>query len=135
MKALFRIAGLALLIFALAGSLPFPVMADVEIEVPIDIKPDKDPNVVNVKQPQLLPVAVYDKTVDPSTTRLQGVAAEAVYYDRGTYWLVKFNTQAVLATLGVLHDGDVFMLKLTGQTFAGVPAAGYDEIVILKRGR
>lgn len=95
---------------------------------------------LNVRQPQLLPVAIYPegfftfKDVDWGTVTLQGVGA-TLWYDKGDYLLAKFDTQALIATLGPVKDGDEFTLELQGETTSGYSFSGTDDVVILKRGK
>lgn len=112
------------------------VAAQDDLVLTINIKPDKDPNVVNVKQPMLLPVAIYygDYAINEASVTLQGVPVSEWLYKSG-YLLVKFNTQAVVATLGTVRDGEVYQLTLRGLLKDGTPFVGYDTIVIVKRGR
>src|SRR5207249_10170510 len=46
---------------------------------------------------------------------------------------LKFDTQAVVAALGPATDGEVRVLKLTGQLLDGTPIIGEDVVVILKK--
>lgn len=103
--------------------------------LPIDIKPDKTTNVLNVNQPSLLPVAVFYGVyaVDEASIKLEGVPAASWLY-RYDYLLVKFDSQQVITTLGPVSNGDVIELTLTGNLEGGAPFVGYDDVVILKRG-
>lgn len=103
--------------------------------LPIDIKPDKTTNVLNVNQPSLLPVAVFygDYVVDEASVKLEGVPAASWLYRYG-YLLVKFDSQQVIAALGPVSNGDVIELTLTGNLVGGAAFTGYDDVVILKRG-
>ena len=112
-----------------------PVFAYGTLEVEIDIKPCKDPNVLNVNVIGWLPVAIYNKDVDPATVKLEGVQAEEEWFDRGAYLLFKFDAAAVIDTFGDVKNGDVLTLTLTGELNDGTPIFGYDDVVILKRGK
>jgi len=49
---------------------------------------------------------------------------------------LKFDTQEVVAALGDVNDGDIIVLKLTGnlkEEFDGTPIVGEDVVVILKK--
>ena len=111
-----------------------PVLAS-GTEVTIDIKPCKDPNVLNVNVIGWLPVAIYKEDVDPATVKLEGVQAEEDWFDRGDYLLFKFNAAAVIDTFGDVNNGDELKLTLTGELNDGTPIIGYDDVVILKRGK
>lgn len=123
--------GLLVLLFGAA----LPVLASDTTEVTIDIKPCKDPNVLNVNVIGWLPVAIYNKDVDPATVKLDGVQAEEEWFDRGAYLLFKFDAAAVIDTFGDVNNGDVLTLTLTGELNDGTPIIGYDDVVILKRGK
>ena len=121
---------LMVLLFGVA----LPVLAS-GTEVTIDIKPCKDPNVLNVNVIGWLPVAIYKEDVDPATVKLEGVQAEEDWFDRGDYLLFKFNAAAVIDTFGDINNGDELTLTLTGELNDGTPIIGYDDVVILKRGK
>jgi hypothetical protein len=112
-----------------------PVFASDTTEITIDIKPCKDPNVLNVNVIGWLPVAVHNKDVDPATVKLEGVQAEEEWFDRGDYLLFKFDAAAVIDTFGDVNNGDELTLTLTGELNDGTPIIGYDDVVILKRGK
>lgn len=46
---------------------------------------------------------------------------------------LKFKAQEVVAALGVVNDGDVLLLQLTGDLLDGRAIAGEDVVVILKK--
>lgn len=130
-------------------------------EVPVDIKPQGCPNPLNVKSRGVLPVAIlgtatFDVTqVDVSTVKLEGVsplrnaledvATPFVPFTGKTHPLdctdagpdgfldltLKFGTQAVIAALGSVTDGEVRVLKLTGNLTDGTPIRGEDVVVII----
>jgi hypothetical protein len=131
---------------------------------PVDIKPGSCKNPVNVKSQGVLPVVVMgtdllDVTmIDPSTILLEGVpplrwALEDVGSPMGEPeegeepdcsagetpdgmmdLVLKFSTQAILAAIGPVEDGDLVPLILTGDT-EDFPVIGQDVITIIKRGR
>ena len=136
-----------------------------EIEVPVDIKPQSCPNPLNVGNKGVLPVAIlgtedFDVTcVDPATVMLEGVsplrwAMEDVATPFEPYigkedaldcntcgpdgyldLTLKFDTQAMVAALGAVNNGDVLVLELTGnlkEECGGTPIVGEDVVVILK---
>jgi len=131
--------------------------------VPVDIKPESCPNPLNVNSEGVLPVAILgtddiDVTnFDPSTIKLEGVSplrseledvatpftpftgkGEAFdCTDEGPDGFVdltfKFSTQAIVAALGPVQDGDVLVLSLTGLTTIGNPIEGEDVVIIIKK--
>lgn len=104
------------------------------LQVIIDIQPCKEPNIVSFNKPTLLPVAIYgDYDFTEASLELQGVVVSEWVYKSG-YLLAKFDSAAVVATLGSVKDGEIYSLTLTGQLQDNIPFAGYDEIVIRKRG-
>ena len=135
------------------------------IVVPVDIKPMSCPNPLNVNMKGVLSVAILgtedlDVTeIDPATITLEGVpplrlSLEDVAtpfepfmgkedaYDCNEEWgdgyldlVLKFDAQEVIGALGVVNDGDVLVLSLTGELLDGTPIMGEDVIVILKKGR
>ena len=48
---------------------------------------------------------------------------------------LKFDVQEVIAALGEVEDGDVIVLKLTGNLRDGTPIKGHDVIIIIKKGK
>ena len=137
-----------------------------EVEVNVDIKPTSCPNPLNFKSKGVLPVAIlgtdeFDVSeIDPATVELEGVsplrwAIEDVatpfdgvpsdcddcstpgpdgYQDL----TLKFSTQAVVAALGDVEDGDCVILTLTGnlkEDFGGAAIQGEDVVKIIKKGR
>ena len=130
--------------------------------IEIDIKPMSCPNPLNVKDKGVLSVAILgtdelDVTqTDPATVKLEGVSPLRWAYDDvatpgidsdgcNTYGadgytdlVLKFDAQEVIAALGVVNDGDVLMLMLTGNQldeFGGTPIAGEDAVIIVKKGK
>ncbi len=131
------------------------------LDIPVDIKPQSCPNPLNVKSRRVLPVAIlgtedFDVTeIDPALIMLEGVsplrwALEDVAAPKGELeecttagpdgyidLTLKFDVQEIVAALGGVSDGDVLVLKLTGnlQTgFGGTPIEGEDVIIIIKKG-
>jgi hypothetical protein len=133
------------------------------IEVSLDIKPSSCPNPLNVKAKGVLPVAIlgtdhFDVTqIDPGSVLLEGVAplrwsledvatpfepfiGKEDAYDCSEYGpdgyvdlTLKFKAQEIIAALGDVNDGDVLVLRLTGEEYGGRPIVGEDVIVILKK--
>ena len=134
-------------------------------EVGFDVKPTSCRNPLNVKSKGVLPAAITGSSsldvtdIDPSTVQLEGVSAkrwamEDVVADYTPYigkqnatdcttdgsdgnmdLTLKFDRQAVVAALGVVSDGDVLVLQLTGKLKDGTPIVGEDVGVILKKGK
>jgi len=137
----------------------------VSISVPVDIKPRGCRNPLNVKAKGVLPVAIlgtssFDVTqVDVTTVQLEGVrllrssladvatpfvpfTGKADAFDctaegpDGVLDLtLKFDSQAVVAALGPVTDGEVRVLQLTGNLLDGTAIVGEDVVVILKKGK
>jgi len=134
--------------------------------VGIDIKPQSCPNPINTKSNGVLPVAILGTgdfdvtTIDPASVRLEGVAPlrwaledvatpfepytgkEDAYDctcegpDGFCDLTIKFKQQEVVTALGDVSDGDVLVLRLTGQLkeeFDGDDFIGEDVVVILKK--
>ena len=120
-----------LIVVLLAGALPISALAE---DIYIDIKPDDVDNLLTVNRKSALPVAIYngDGLVDLTTVTLNGVPAVSSY-EKLDYLLVKFDAQAVLATLGDVEDGDVFILTLEGEK-DGVEFEATDFVTIRARG-
>ena len=151
------ILALALVVSAGAG------LVQAIIGVPVDIKPTSCPNPLNVNSKGVLPVAILGTedfdvtTVDPSSLLLEGVsplrwALEDVATpsngelcdcteegpDGFLDLTLKFDTQEVVAALGVVSDGDVVPLTLSGNLkveFGGAPIQGTDCVLILDKGK
>jgi len=132
------------------------------IEAHIDIKPQSCPNPLNVKSKGVLPVAIlgtdeFDVTsIDPASIRLEGIApirsrvedvsmpvldredvcdCTAESGDGFDDLTLKFDTQAFVAALGDVNDGDELVLTLTGEMSDETPIEGKDCVVILKKGK
>lgn len=136
------------------------------LAVPIDVKPQGCPNPLNVQSQGVLPVAIlgtstFDVTqVDVSTVKLEGVSPiRSAFEDVATPFVpftgktqasdctaqgpdgfldltLKFDTQAVVAALGTVTDGQVRVLHLTGNLMAasgGTAINGEDVVVILRK--
>jgi len=126
------------------------------IRVSVDIKPMSSPNPLNVNSKGVLPVAIlgtedFDVTqIDPATILLEGIAPlrwalEDVGSpdddpldgpDELTDLTLKFGTQAIVAALGAVNDGDYVVLNLTGNLkgeFGGTPIEGEDVVLIIKK--
>lgn len=129
------------------------------IPVDVDIKPASCPNPLNVGSKGVVSVAIlgsegFDVTqVDPDTVLLEGVAplrwsledvatpyevnCNGSCHDLGPDGYLdltlKFKIQEIVAVLGTVVDGEVLLLELTGNLFAGIPIMGYDEVVVIKK--
>ncbi len=129
-------------------------------KVEFDIKPGSCTNPLNTASNGVLPVAIlgtedFDvNTIDMTTIKLEGVdflryALEDVstpVLDRqdecdcttegpdGFMDLtLKFDTQAIIAALGEINDGDVITLTITGNLLDEKPFIGKDCVIILKK--
>ncbi len=126
------------------------------IEVALDIKPQSCPNPLNVKSKGLLPVAIlgtddFDvSSIDITTLKLNGEApvknsfedvtaptalpapcdCEELVPDTYQDLTLKFDRQAIIATLGAVENGDEILLTLTGELTDGTPIEGSDCVVI-----
>jgi hypothetical protein len=138
------------------------------IEMAVDIKPQSCPNPLNVNDKGVSPVAIlgtqkFDVTkVDVATIKLEGVSPlRSALEDMATPFLpfsgkkkvtdcsdkgpdgfsdltLKFDNQAVVAALGPVSDGEVRVLKLTGNLkpeLGGTSIVGEDVVVIRKKGK
>ena len=133
------------------------------VDVYIDIKPTSCPNPLNVNSKGVLPVAIlgtedFDVTeIDVTTVFLEGVPPlRYAYEDVAAPFLgepscldeyacttdgpdgyldltLKFNKQAVVATLGPVSDGDVLCLTLTAELLDETPISASDVIRIIKK--
>jgi PKD repeat protein len=127
------------------------------IPVPVDIKPTSCPNPLNTKSNGVLPVAILGTedfdvmSIDPATIRLEGVAPlRWAYEDVATPvdlvdrcdcttlgpdgyvdLTLKFDTEAIVAALGTVYDGEIRSLDLTGATFDPTPIEGADCVRII----
>ena len=119
-----------LIVVLLAGALPIAALAE---DIIIDIKPDDENNILTVNRKSLLPVAIYNAPdIDTATIFLEGVAV-TTSIDKGDYLLLKFDTQAVLAAIGPVEDGDVVDLVLEGE-YEGDEFTATDFVTIRARG-
>jgi hypothetical protein len=138
------------------------------VKVPVDIKPMSCRNPLNLGGKGVLPVAILGteqldvSQVDPASVQLEGVSPlrwamedvatpyEPYIGKQGAFdcteegpdgfmdLTLKFKAQEVVAALGDVSDGDVLVLKLTGnlrEEYDGKPIEGEDVIVILKKGK
>ncbi len=129
--------------------------------IAVDIKPTSCPNPLNVKSKGVLPVAILGSDafdvgdIDIASIRLEGVApAESAYEDAASPVLdqtecscttdgpdgymdltLKFKTQEIMAVLGEVHDGEVWLLYLTGLLYDGTEIEGSDCMQIIKKGK
>jgi len=139
-----------------------PIPGEAEIQVAVDIKPQSCPNPLNCKEKGVLPVAILGTSdldvtdVDPASVRLEGVpplrsALEDVASpfsfaviedcddcttegpDGFLDLTLKFDTQEVLAAIGIGPDDDkvCLVLTLTGELLDGTPIVGEDVVRIL----
>ncbi len=123
--------------------------------VGIDIKPQSCPNPLNIKSKGVLPVAIlgtpdFDvNTIDVNSITLNGVTpirsayedvtapselepcgCESLGPDSFEDLVLKFDKQAIIATLGTVQDGDIRELALTGNLLDGTVIEGKDCVVI-----
>ena len=135
-----------------------------KIEVPVDIKPQSCPNPLNVKSKGVLPVAIlgtvdFDvRTIDVATISLNGVApiksafedattpafkidrcdCEVLDPDSFEDMVLKFDTQEIVTSLGVVQDGEEITLTLTGNLLeneGGTAIEGTDCVLIKAKGK
>ncbi|MBC8555536.1 MAG: hypothetical protein H8D23_38470 [Candidatus Brocadiales bacterium] len=144
-----------------SGAAPDPGPDPLAVPVDLDIKPGTCPNPLNIKSKGVLPVAIlgtsdFDvNTIDVSSITLNGVEPIRSAYENvagptnscectetssadGIEDLVlKFDTQAIVATLGDVEDGAKITLTLGGSLLeeAGTEIEGSDCILILDRGK
>jgi hypothetical protein len=134
--------------------------AELPLVVEVDIKPGSCPNPLNVKDKGVLPVAVLGTedfdvfNIDPASIRLEGVAPIRSSYedvaapvsnksddcdcttegpDGYLDLVLKFDVQEIVAALGGMYDGDIYLLTLTGETIDGTPIEGTDCVVIIAK--
>ena len=130
------------------------------VKIVVDIKPGSCPNPINTKSSGVLPVAILGSVdinvfnIDPTSIRLAGVEPlRSGYEDVAAYLLdsndcnctetgpdslidliLKFETQAIVAAIGDVNDGDIVILELTGVLYDPIPfetpIAGTDCILI-----
>ncbi len=138
-------------------------ICDDEIQVPVDVKPQSCPNQINTRSKGLLPVAILGTNnfdisqIDTSTILLEGVSpiryseediatpfeqlsnkySSSDCTEAGPDGIMdltfKFNIQDIVSGLDSLEDGEVRVLKLTGNLLDGKTITGEDVIVILKK--
>ncbi len=127
----------------------------------VDVKPDSCENPVNVNSQGVIPVGILASMdldvndIDLSTVQLNGVAlSESLIVDLGGFYEkeeacdcdpsefdgimdleLTFNTQAVVATLGEVADGDNVVVSLSFDTMDGKSWTGEDCIKIIKKGK
>ncbi len=150
--------------FPLTGT-TFAIQFSHASTVAADIKPGGCPNPINVGSKGVLPVAILGtdrlnvEDIDPQSVTLVGVSplrwshedvatpympltgkteanqCNALGPDGYTDLTLKFDTQAVVAALGAVNDGDVLTLHLTGTLRNGTPVSGEDVVTIIKKGK
>jgi len=130
------------------------------INVCLDIKPGSCPNPLNLKSNGMLPVAILGtdalsvQDIETSTITLQGVSPLRYAYEDVSKPLVdpisecdchedgpdgyeditlKFETQAIVETLGDVNDGDQILLTLKGNLLDGTEIEGHDCVLIHKK--
>ena len=132
-------------------------LAPVPSTISIDIKPQSCPNPLNVKSKGVLPVAIlgtadlYVTDIDITSLRLNGVAPvrsafEDVTTPTGTDpcdclelsgdgsedLTLKFDTQAIVAALGDVQNGEEILLMLTGMLQDGTTEIQGSDCVVIK---
>ena len=132
------------------------------ITAPLDIKPGSCPNPLNTKSKGVLPAAVLGtanldvKDIDVASILLEGIpplrsAIEDVSTpvanaedecdcttdgaDGFDDLTLKFDTQAIVAALGSVSDGQQVVLTLTGNLLDGTEIEGQDCALIRKKGK
>jgi hypothetical protein len=132
------------------------------IDVSLDIKPTSCPNPLNTKSKGVLPIAILGTDefdvyeVDPETVTLEGVSPiRWAYEDVATpvdeeadtcdcteegpdgYMDItfKFDTQAIVAALGDVTDGEYRVLHLEGETLEERDIRGADCVWIKHKGK
>ena len=129
------------------------------IQVHIDIKPGSCPNPLNVKNEEVLPVAILGTEdfdvldIDVASIRLEGISPiRSRYEDAATPFegeicechelgadgyldlTLKFTTQEIVDAIGDVNDGDEVILTISGKLSDGSDFAGADCVVIIKKG-
>lgn len=128
----------------------------------IDLYPRVCPNLLNTSTKGDLPVAILGKAdfdvkkIDVSSLKLEDISAtKTAYADVSRPWsanepqgctdcttkgadkimdlTMKFNTQAVVAALGTLTNGECRALTLTGKLLDGTPIEGKDFVKIVTK--
>ncbi len=124
------------------------------VQANIDIKPGSCKNPLNVKSNGVLPVVILgsdslDVTdIDLSSIKLADVEAlrssiedvtgsncEIELPDGYDDLTLKFDTQAIVAAIGSVNDGDVITLNLTGTMLDGTELTGDDIVTMLVKGK
>jgi len=135
----------------------------VDVEVPVDIKPQSCPNPLNVNSQGVLPVAIVGtdsilvQDIDPDSITLQGVQplrseledvatpfepfvgkgdaldCTAEGPDGFVDLTFKFDTQAIVAAWDEPIDGEVIVLILEGQFKDETPLIGEDVVIIISK--
>ncbi len=118
------------------------------VEVDVDVKPGSNTNPLNVTSKGVVPAAILGSssfdvtTIDPATVKLEGVSAlrwsvqDVAPYDGYPDLVLHFDTQALVAALGTVADGDHVTLTVTGNLKAGsggTPIQGEDSVVIINK--
>jgi hypothetical protein len=111
----------------------------VAIEVPFNVIPKK----LNVKKKGVLPVVIHSSgdvdvtTVNPESLMLEGVVP--LRWNVGSKKLtLKFSAGDIVAAIGEVNDGEVVVLRLTGNLNEGAGGdaiIGEDTVIILKKGK
>ncbi len=127
----------------------------------VDVKPDTCENPVNVNSNGVIPVGILASMdldvndIDLATVRLNGVAPQlSSIADLGGFYEkeeacdcdptdfdgimdldLKFDTQAIVATLGAVTDGEQVTVALTFDTMDGKSWTGEDCIWVIKKGK
>jgi probable HAF family extracellular repeat protein len=142
-----------------AGNRHAVLWTHVPESITIDIKPKHCPNLLHVKDKGVLPVAILgtadldvtdiditslkiNEVVSPIKSTLKNVAAPPNTCDCSTTsadalvdLTLKFDTQAIVATLGVVSNGEEITLILTGKLLDGTAIEGVDCVVIKIKGK
>lgn len=137
---------------------------EIVLSVPLDIKPQGCPSVLNTKNKGLLPVAILGTTdfdvndIDVSTVQLEGFFPlrynfedVATPFNGGSLddcsdctqngpdglsdLTLKYDTQSVLAAIGEVNNGNCIRFTITGNLWDGTPFEGTDLVFIRERGK
>jgi hypothetical protein len=131
-------------------------VGEAEPEIYVDIKPTSCPNPLNVKSKGVLPVAILGTenfdvtTVDPESILLEGISPLRYdFEDVATPFegelcdchelgpdgymdmTLKFDTQAMVAALGLVSNREYRELTLTAMTYEGASISGQDCVWII----
>jgi hypothetical protein len=147
------------------GSDTIYVTRECIVEVPFDVKPTSCPNPLNVKSGGVLPVAILGTmdldvtTIDPASLEIRGVAPISwdledvatpyVPYvgkmdcmecnelgpDGYTDLTLKFDKQAIVATLCDPQDGECLVLAIEGLLFDDTQIMGEDVVRLVVKGK